>query len=134
MYEADLYLHCIIHVTNIFVSIYIFIIKDLLYAVLSVICSWRAICHAGDLPGRTSPPRTTQVYLPQCCCIPASRTNVSWCQIWQIPYQNLDRDTYIKCGIPLWMLTIMYQFYYKIVVGIIIKNSNNDFLLSNKFE
>ena len=66
--------------------------------------------------------------------IPASRTNVTCCQAWQISYQNLDRDMYIKYGFPLWMLTIMYQFYYKMVVGIIIKISNNDFLSSNKFE
>ena len=42
--------------------------------------------------------------------------------------------TYLKYGAPLRVMTLMYHFYNKLVVGIIIKISKHSFLLSNKFE
>ena len=77
-------------------------------------------CLGGDLDGRIA-----EVLLPP------SPSEYS-CQTYNrylVPADRHGRHTYIKYGVTLRMMTLMYQIYHKLVVGIIVKIFKYTFLL-----
>ena len=76
-------------------------------------------CLGGDLDGRIA-----VVLLPP----PPSEYTCQTYNRYLVPVRQ-GRHTYIKYGYTPRMMTLMYQIYHKLVVGIIIKISNHSFLL-----
>ena len=77
-------------------------------------------CLGGDMNGRIA-----VVLLPP----PPSEYTCQTYNRYLVPADRHGRHTCIKYGVTLRMMTLMYQIYHKLVVGIIIKISNHCFLL-----